>query len=810
MQARRKTLEVLARQEQSLNMMRTAAGFPPQEKGQPFGGDQGGGAPFGDGPGLTNHKREIPEKFSFDPKALKPLAKMLWSMSVSLGHALTAHRQFTKLKSATISPDGMVGGRGYVMSVKDVRKMLYDACEALSAISDTVHDEINAPHWKPKLAELEKADADSIENLVQDAERMLDNPEEDAEEDVEEAVETGHAPWHHPAVQKDNKKKKKDPSSQMPDGGDAETLPTPKGQTSPDHPEAKRTMKHASTDTLRDRILARHLGKTATEEPVTANSSLPVDTLPGPRVQHLDRGDVDQVGPYGSVNRDEVNTEPDDWERDEGVGNDYNYPSGWENDLSEKQASAVRPESLRKLKEIAHRKGDANLIDLADAIEHGNWKVVDMLFSLLRAKRNLHDVPDDIAGLLTLRHNRTATWDQPAGWDNDHSEREAAPLPAGGVNYNYTRGPLLDHMVKDLQHRKRLEVSDGKKDFFVIMKEPKSDKFDPNPKPWYAPSLDGHKPAAQWVVMDESKLRNWLQMLRPRLHSVNATEMALGYGFFPPGANLEVEFPAFMSNLFAALEPVGTSAIPDANSEPTPGQAFDFGIGDGNGNDAHGQAAGGYGEGNPGAPDSNPGGGTGNMGVYGPQSGLPKDPGGNVNPEESDSTPTIENEIGGRGHAHTASIANFWLEGSVFTFEKTAALGSAELPNDEEPPVARSDYFDGPKGDNMQDSASPSVGATKLPNEGIPAKLTPNSARPSHNQEHMFAQSDLPGDGGAGMSEFDRDLGPDATNTVREPDVPYITWDDNTHEMRPEMNTHQDPVQGPFVHNDLSERPSNG
>jgi len=52
--------------------------------------------------GQTNIKRAIPEDYKYDPAAIKPMAKMLWSMSVSLGHALSAHKAFVRLKSGTI------------------------------------------------------------------------------------------------------------------------------------------------------------------------------------------------------------------------------------------------------------------------------------------------------------------------------------------------------------------------------------------------------------------------------------------------------------------------------------------------------------------------------------------------------------------------------------------------------------------------------------------------------------------------------------------------------------------------------------
>jgi len=241
-------------------------------------------------------KRAIPKGYTYDPKALKPLAKTLWAMSVALGHALTAHRQFTKIKSSTVSPDGLVGGRGYVMAVKDIRKALYDACENLSAVSDTIHDELHAEHWQPKLAELEKSDIEDVERLVGDAERILDNPEEEVEDNLEEAEAEG-------------------PRAKMEEGEEGTKLPDGKN--------------------VADSYVDPHRTKQASEHYTyfRANSSVPVECESGPRVQHLDRGDVDQTGPFGSYNREESGPLEDAWSRDEGVGNDYVYQSEWDNEL---------------------------------------------------------------------------------------------------------------------------------------------------------------------------------------------------------------------------------------------------------------------------------------------------------------------------------------------------------------------------------------------------------------------------------------------------------------------------------------------
>lgn len=167
--------------------VKTAAFPPPKGEGMPMDEDEGMGE------GLPEVKtggaggaggRNIPKDHPYDPKALRPMAKALWAASVSLGHALTAYRSFSRLKSATISPDGMLGGRGYVMKIGEVRKRLYDACESLSAITDTLHDEITAPHWKPRLSMLDDNEIGDVENYVEESKGILDSPEDDAEEEA--------------------------------------------------------------------------------------------------------------------------------------------------------------------------------------------------------------------------------------------------------------------------------------------------------------------------------------------------------------------------------------------------------------------------------------------------------------------------------------------------------------------------------------------------------------------------------------------------------------------------------------------------
>jgi hypothetical protein len=214
----------------------------------------------------------------------------------------------------------MLGGRGYIMKVTELRQKLYDACEALSMISDTVHDEINAPHWKPQLAELDQSDMDAIDRLMGESEEMLDHPDEEVDEDEQEVEKKGK-PSKAWSKSKGKNDEENEPSSDFPTGGSTETnqrAPSPSKQQS-----KQATMAY-------DR---------------SANSSIPTQTLPGPRVQHLDRGDTDQTGPFGSYNNEEPPSMADEWSREDGIGDRSNdgvqSASGWLDDETKGADSAL-------------------------------------------------------------------------------------------------------------------------------------------------------------------------------------------------------------------------------------------------------------------------------------------------------------------------------------------------------------------------------------------------------------------------------------------------------------------------------------
>lgn len=137
--------------------------------------------------------REIDPDYEFNPKNIEPLARVLRSTLMALGHIQTARTVFTKIKGQKVSPDGNIGGKGYVMPLKDIRKQFANCDEALSAISDTLYDEINATHWHPDVTDSggDPRERDQVKEVMDDVEEIKADPEEWAEQEEAEMDSEG-------------------------------------------------------------------------------------------------------------------------------------------------------------------------------------------------------------------------------------------------------------------------------------------------------------------------------------------------------------------------------------------------------------------------------------------------------------------------------------------------------------------------------------------------------------------------------------------------------------------------------------------
>ena len=134
-------------------------------------------------------EREMPAEFEFNSRNLKPLALSLRAALAALGHVQSAYNTFTKIKSATISPDGNIGGKGYIQRITDIRRQFMNCSEALSAITDTLYDELHASHWNPAVKEQSTREREEVVNIMQDVDEIRKSPESWAEEEEEEMDE---------------------------------------------------------------------------------------------------------------------------------------------------------------------------------------------------------------------------------------------------------------------------------------------------------------------------------------------------------------------------------------------------------------------------------------------------------------------------------------------------------------------------------------------------------------------------------------------------------------------------------------------
>lgn len=117
-------------------------------------------------------RREIPDDFKYNPKKLKHLKGILHNVSVALGTLTSAFNEFSKFKGPDISPDGRLGGVGYILNLKDIKQNLQNSIYSLSDIADCIADELTNPKW-------EAEDDKEVKELIEEKEKVEDKVEED-------------------------------------------------------------------------------------------------------------------------------------------------------------------------------------------------------------------------------------------------------------------------------------------------------------------------------------------------------------------------------------------------------------------------------------------------------------------------------------------------------------------------------------------------------------------------------------------------------------------------------------------------------
>ena len=126
-------------------------------------------------------RRQIPDDYKYNSKKLKHLKHVLHNINVSVGTLFSSLNEFIHVKGPDISPDGNLGGYGYILPIKEIKQDLYQMIQKLGDISDCIADELTNPKWN---ASDDKEVKDLIKEKNKVEEKVEDiNPDEDINHD---------------------------------------------------------------------------------------------------------------------------------------------------------------------------------------------------------------------------------------------------------------------------------------------------------------------------------------------------------------------------------------------------------------------------------------------------------------------------------------------------------------------------------------------------------------------------------------------------------------------------------------------------
>jgi hypothetical protein len=123
--------------------------------------------------------------FEYDTGKATVLKRSLHNINVSLGTLLSAMKDLSLLRGSEITPDGMLGGRGFIMPFKEIKQKINAAIADLSDITDSIADELTNPKWglSPEEKKKVKKDKENIDDKIEEVEETV--PEKSPEEQPE-------------------------------------------------------------------------------------------------------------------------------------------------------------------------------------------------------------------------------------------------------------------------------------------------------------------------------------------------------------------------------------------------------------------------------------------------------------------------------------------------------------------------------------------------------------------------------------------------------------------------------------------------
>lgn len=135
---------------------------------------------------IISDNGRVTDGFEYDKSKAKVLQRVLHNLNVSLGTLIGAMKELAMLRGSDITPDGKLGGRGFVMEYREIKSLMSDSIKNLSDITDSIGDELTNPKWDLKDKEIKeiKKEKEEVQEEVEEATKPL--PDTKTEGDTEE------------------------------------------------------------------------------------------------------------------------------------------------------------------------------------------------------------------------------------------------------------------------------------------------------------------------------------------------------------------------------------------------------------------------------------------------------------------------------------------------------------------------------------------------------------------------------------------------------------------------------------------------
>jgi len=128
----------------------------------------------------------------YDKTKITHVVSVLTQVTAAMENTKHALEELTSVPSDEISPDGNLGGRGNVMSIRDMKTEMSETLVSLSSLRDTLSDELNNPGWglskdeKESITRVqeksEEGSQEAIEDITQELEQIFGADDESEEE----------------------------------------------------------------------------------------------------------------------------------------------------------------------------------------------------------------------------------------------------------------------------------------------------------------------------------------------------------------------------------------------------------------------------------------------------------------------------------------------------------------------------------------------------------------------------------------------------------------------------------------------------